>query len=44
MPRRPTKLLLALLLCLIGLAALAQHFIIQNRVNRQVETLNTILG
>lgn len=43
MPRRRTKLLLALTLCLIGLAALAQHFIIHYRVNRQVETLNTLL-
>jgi hypothetical protein len=47
MPRRRTKLLLALALaltlCLVGLAALAQHFIIHSRVNRQVETLNTLL-
>jgi hypothetical protein len=43
MPRRRTKLLLALTLCLIGLAALAQHFIVRYRVDRQVETLNTLL-
>ena len=44
-PNRPSriKLFLALGLCVVGLAAIAQHFIFSYRVDRQVQALNTIV-
>jgi hypothetical protein len=37
------KLLLALGLCLVGLASIVQHVIVNYHIDRQVQTLNTII-